>query len=436
MMKYQNNSDKMDLKELFQIFRVKTMKVVVLLIFLLITDVSAQKEWHFRKQLPFISIKAFSVVDSLCMYIADYPGLNRSTDGGITWTRVYSEVGIQYIRFHSINEGILKNADIIKYTSDGGVTWTDGSAATFSTEIRFLDSLTGISARWGWNWDAFFGRTTDGGFTWTWKDANLAGGLDYVDQVDSLVWGAGWYTFGPGPFPQAANILKYSTNYGDTWLIHSYGGLENYSNLELMNPNVVVLIIDQTKVRLSTDGGTTFYNYPKTHKIYTLRSAGDTVLYAGSDSGYIASSSDYGVTFHLQKMNTNSKIKRFDITRNGDGYAISEDFKLYSTVKLKVAPVDIEEPTLNTPESFSLSQNFPNPFNPETVIKFSITETGPVKGVVYDILGREVKTLLNGEMNPGNHQVKFDAAGIASGVYFFRLESGKYSSAIKMVISK
>ncbi|MBK7868295.1 MAG: hypothetical protein IPJ75_15630 [Ignavibacteriales bacterium] len=243
--------------------------------------------------------------------------------------------------------------------------------------------------------------------------------------MDSLVWGAGWYTFGPGPFPQAANILKYSTNYGNIWLIHSYGGLENYSNLELMNPNVVVLIIDQTKVKLSTDGGTTFYNYPKTHKIYTLRSAGDTVLYAGSDSGYIASSSDYGITFHLQKMNTNSKIKRLDITRNGDGYAISEDFKLYSTVKLKPVPVDVDDLSTILPEKFSLSQNYPNPFsagslsgNPETVIRFALPEAGYVKGVVYDILGREVATLLNGEMDPRNHEVKFDAGGLSSEFIF------------------
>ncbi len=135
-------------------------------------------------------------------------------------------------------------------------------------------------------------------------------------------------------------------------------------------------------------------------------------------------------------MNTNSDIKLLDVTWNGDLYAISVDRKLYSTVKLKPVPVDVDDLSTDLPEHFSLSQNYPNPFNPETVIKFSITETGPVKGVVYDILGREVKTLLNGEMNPGNHRVKFDAAGIASGVYFFRLESGKYSSAIKMVVSK
>ena len=86
--------------------------------------------------------------------------------------------------------------------------------------------------------------------------------------------------------------------------------------------------------------------------------------------------------------------------------------------------------------NFSLYQNYPNPFNPETVIRFALPEAGYVKGVVYDILGREVTTLLNGEMNSGNHEIMFDAKGIASGVYVFRLEAGKYSSAIKMIVNK
>ena len=56
--------------------------------------------------------------------------------------------------------------------------------------------------------------------------------------------------------------------------------------------------------------------------------------------------------------------------------------------------------------------------------------------MVYDILGREVRTLLNGDMSAGNHEVKFDAKGIASGIYVFRLEAGKNSLAIKMVVGK
>ncbi|MBK7266429.1 MAG: T9SS type A sorting domain-containing protein [Ignavibacteriales bacterium] len=86
--------------------------------------------------------------------------------------------------------------------------------------------------------------------------------------------------------------------------------------------------------------------------------------------------------------------------------------------------------------SFSLSQNYPNPFNPETVIKFALPEAGFVKGIVYDILGREVSTLLNGEMNPGNHEIKFDAVGLSSGVYFFRLTTNRGSNHLKMLLTK
>ena len=88
------------------------------------------------------------------------------------------------------------------------------------------------------------------------------------------------------------------------------------------------------------------------------------------------------------------------------------------------------------PVTFHLSQNYPNPFNPETIIRFSLPEAGFVTGVVYDILGREVATLLKSDMTAGNHQVKFDAKGIASGVYVFRLEAGGNSSYIKMILTK
>jgi len=90
----------------------------------------------------------------------------------------------------------------------------------------------------------------------------------------------------------------------------------------------------------------------------------------------------------------------------------------------------------NLPKEFSLSQNHPNPFNPETVIRYALPAGGFVKGVVYDMLGREVATLLNGSMPAGNHSLKFNAAELPSGVYIFRLEAGKHQAAIKMVVNK
>jgi hypothetical protein len=88
------------------------------------------------------------------------------------------------------------------------------------------------------------------------------------------------------------------------------------------------------------------------------------------------------------------------------------------------------------PEKYALEQNYPNPFNPETVIRYSLPVSAYTKGVVYDVLGKVVATLVDGEIAAGNHELKFNALTLPSGVYIFRLEAGKYSSTIKMVLSK
>jgi hypothetical protein len=88
------------------------------------------------------------------------------------------------------------------------------------------------------------------------------------------------------------------------------------------------------------------------------------------------------------------------------------------------------------PNSFSLSQNYPNPFNPVTNIRFSIPNSGSVKLVVFDILGREVITLLNEVKPAGNYLVDFDASKLSSGVYFYRLTSGSFTETKKMLLVK
>jgi len=91
------------------------------------------------------------------------------------------------------------------------------------------------------------------------------------------------------------------------------------------------------------------------------------------------------------------------------------------------------------PETFSLSQNYPNPFNPSTVIKYSIptdvkSEMSNVKIVVYDILGKEVATLVNAEQKAGNYEVTFNASKLSSGVYFYKLKCNEFFNTKKMVL--
>jgi hypothetical protein len=88
------------------------------------------------------------------------------------------------------------------------------------------------------------------------------------------------------------------------------------------------------------------------------------------------------------------------------------------------------------PKSFMLSQNYPNPFNPITNINVQLSKTGFVKLVVFDVLGREVKTLVNEELNAGSYRVDFDGSRLSSGIYFYRLETSGFTETRKMILIK
>jgi hypothetical protein len=88
------------------------------------------------------------------------------------------------------------------------------------------------------------------------------------------------------------------------------------------------------------------------------------------------------------------------------------------------------------PDKFELSQNYPNPFNPITNIKYQIIENGFVNLKIYDIVGREIATLVNKNQTAGTYETKFDASNISSGVYFYKLTSGSFSDVKKLVVVK
>jgi hypothetical protein len=107
------------------------------------------------------------------------------------------------------------------------------------------------------------------------------------------------------------------------------------------------------------------------------------------------------------------------------------------TYQLVVSPlVGITGNENTTPVKYSLEQNFPNPFNPVTKIAYSIEKAGFVKLTVFDVTGREVQTLVNGNVNSGSYSVDFDASKLNSGMYFYKLETGDFKEVRKMILIK
>jgi hypothetical protein len=119
-------------------------------------------------------------------------------------------------------------------------------------------------------------------------------------------------------------------------------------------------------------------------------------------------------------------------------------FKTDTTTKgwfLRSTPTEIRNPQSEIPSAFLLEQNYPNPFNPSTRIRFSlpasqagVSGSGLVSLRVYDVLGREVATLVNEEMMPGKYERSFNGKELASGVYLYRLHVGTFSQARKLII--
>lgn len=97
---------------------------------------------------------------------------------------------------------------------------------------------------------------------------------------------------------------------------------------------------------------------------------------------------------------------------------------------------EVEATIVATPVAFTLSQNYPNPFNPSTVINYSIASASHASLKVFDILGREVAVLVNGQMTPGNYTTTFDASRISSGVYFYRLDAGSFTDVKRLSVMK
>ncbi len=384
-------------------------------------------------------------------------------------------------------------------TTNGGDSWTKqlDKGDIYFRSIGFLDSLTGVAGNLGTN--EFGGqtdtnliyRTTNGGNTWL-PINNFLGtkprgicGLNVIN--DSIIVGVGRVR-GPVYF------LK-STDKGETWntksmssyaadlmdiyftspdsgfvvggngapnetsngiILHTTDGGENWTNVftssqtgewcwkinfpsrdigyaSLQRDTGTVVNIVKT-----TDGGRTWQEKFFTSFRYYVQGIGflnDSLGWAGGNSSYTTyETTDGGDTWH--DADFGSRVNRIRKINDSIAYAMGETIYKYQK---NVSSV-IESNGNNMPKGFILKQNYPNPFNPSTVIEFSIPDNIQSNSLIllkiYDILGREVKTLFDEAKEPGNYKVLFNAEGLSGGVYFYTLRVDNYSITKKLILIK
>ena len=133
-----------------------------------------------------------------------------------------------------------------------------------------------------------------------------------------------------------------------------------------------------------------------------------------------------------------AKIDSFYAFAEADGFIPFATVRELDTLMINPghSPVGVIKGDLTAPTSFELNQNFPNPFNPETTIKYSLPQSGDVAMIIYNLLGQEVAKLVSEIQQGGYHSVTWNASNVSSGIYFYRLTSGDFVSTKKMVLLK
>jgi len=222
-----------------------------------------------------------------------------------------------------------------------------------------------------------------------------------------------------------------STNNGTNWMLTA-----------LNNQHILSLAISGSNIYAGTDGNGLYFstnygtNWIKTWTILNNQSVSSIVIsgsniFAGTSNGVYLTTNNCGSWAQWND--------GFNVTPQVSSLVIGNTYVFAGTIgesvwRRSVSEIGIKQISDNVPEEYKLFQNYPNPFNPTTKIKFDIPsdvrrETSNVKLVVYDILGREVATLVNQPLQPGTYEVDFDGTNYPSGVYFYRITAGNPSTS-------
>jgi photosystem II stability/assembly factor-like uncharacterized protein len=422
-------------------------------------------------------LRCITFTDSLIAFVGGYKSkIAKTTNAGLNWnlvniTGLTDTIGaIVQIFFINKNVGwAVTTRGGITNTTDGGDNWVaqlNVPTGIFSS-VYFIDSLYG--------WATIFNRrpykTTDGGQNWI-EQTNL--NLWHTSDVYFTNVDTGWIIN-----TTSGRVLYKTTDSGIGWFVvpEVLGAYKFH-----FFPDPHHWLINGTQRYITEDGGNTWINITNDvpTEFTSFGAVTDKFGYAAGETGLILRYDDttyipvelvsfsgkiesnivilewitaselnnYG--FEIQRLNDNNHWEKVGFV---PGKGTSSEYNSYNYedshinndknyYRLKQIDFNGTFEYSNTLEvtiplsSFYLYQNFPNPFNPVTTIKYDLPNAGNVELVVYDILGRKVKELVNQTQQPGRYDIQFDASTLASGVYIYQLSTKDFVNSKKMILLK
>lgn len=393
-------------------------------------------------------------INSQTGWVVNYAGpVYKTTNGGTRFDTLYRNLNLycRSVGFLDANTGIVGTLDpahSLYRTTNGGTNFTlvTNVPAPVPSGICGITQLPPniLYAVGRYSGPAFAIKSTDKGATWINLHIDTSQATRLVDTYfsDSL-HGFIIGNKGGANYEQGRPVILYTSDGGTTWVNKFYGAVGylcwkidfrgssfGYVSCENFNGNPPAYLF-------TNDGGMTwsFYTIPNAP---TLNLEG--IGFLNPSTGWVGGwTPDFqaGPTYQTNNAGTNwvnvtfgKALNRFQFFGDTLAYVCGQTIYKYSKV------TGIDQISSVVPEKFKLEQNFPNPFNPQTTIRFSITQSTDVRIAVYDISGKESAVLVNRQLTPGEYNANFNGEGFSSGIYYVRMTAGSFTETRKMMLIK
>lgn len=359
-----------------------------------------------------------------------YGTILKTTNGGLTWSLQNSKTtnDLYKVFFIDINTGWAagQNRTIVK-TTNGGINYDTVSFGNYSfNDIYFADSNTGWAV-----WETYPNnvyKTINGGNTW-----QVVSSVNYGIRKILFVNSSTGY--------MNAGISYKTVNGGLNWTNITFGGDIGLQFFNLTTGYAITsggYFVKTTNsgnnwtTNQIIDGNYTLYNA----YFYDLNSGWMTGYWNDSSRGFVFKTFNGGTNWFEQNVGTNERIRAVNFVDANTGWIVGFNGIIYKTTNGGGDPIGIIKINNEIPDKFSLSQNYPNPFNPETRISFDIPKNTFVRLTIYNIEGKEIELLLNQYIKAGKYLINWNSTIYSSGVYFYKLDTDRYTKTKKMVILK
>lgn len=406
--------------------------IFLLFTFFVITNYSfGQTDWN-RVNISTNSLNDIFFINNNIGWCCGFDGIFKTIDGGNNWSRVFSGKTLESIYFINCDEGwAVGDVGIILKSSNGGTSWQSQTSNTTNrlTSVFFTNSNSGWIVEYDYN-NPHILKTTDSGKSWV-KYSNSITAMDVYFVNDSVGFsshrgisktidgGKTWIkklnTISEGDFHGlhfinekigwASGCCIYQTiDGGETWKFkHEFG---DYSNPPESFKNVTVscYFVDENNGWSCGFNGSLFNTIDGGNSWTTLNSGVsetlNSVFFIDIDNGYVVGD----MNFILK-------------TGNGISNVLAQKY-------------------IHESYNFILYENYPNPFNPETTIKYHLSKSNNIIIKIYNIAGQEIETLVNKYQATGNHEITWQPKGLPSGIYFYKFQAHKHTEVRKLILQK